>query len=84
MFIIRLDQLFVHCPIPIYPWISPDILHTKINFLFSSGIENNPTIFYQLIRGSTDQTNKYDTFYVQQRTENGWTYADVKVGADLY
>ena len=45
----------------------------------SSGIENNPTIFYQLIRGSTDQTNKYDTFYVQQRTENGWTYADVKV-----
>ena len=26
--------------------------------LCSSGIEDNPTIFYQLIRGSTDQTNK--------------------------
>ena len=50
---------------------------------FSSGIEDNPTIFYQLIRGSTDQTNKYDTFYLQQRQENGWTYADVKVNQPL-
>ena len=49
----------------------------------SSGIEDNPTIFYQLIRGSTDQTNKYDTFYLQQRQENGWTYADVKVNQPL-
>ena len=47
--------------------------------LSSSGIEDNPTVFYQLIRGSTEQTNKYDTFYLQQRQENGWTYADVKV-----
>ena len=50
---------------------------------FSSGIEDNPTIFYQLIRGSTDQTNKYDTFYLQQRQDNGWTYADVKVNQPL-
>ena len=49
----------------------------------SSGIEDNPTIFYQLIRGSTDQTNKYDTFYLQQRQDNGWTYADVKVNQPL-
>ena len=54
-----------------------------IDFHFSSGIEDNPTIFYQLIRGSTDQTNKYDTFYLQQRQENGWTYADVKVNQPL-
>ncbi len=50
---------------------------------FSSGIEDNPTVFYQLIRGSTDQTNKYDTFYLQQRHQNGWTHADVKVNHPL-
>ncbi len=49
----------------------------------SSGIEDNPTVFYQLIRGSTDQTNKYDTFYLQQRQKNGWTHADVKVNHPL-
>ena len=49
----------------------------------SSGIEDNPTVFYQLIRGSTDQTNKYDTFYIQQRVSDGWTYADVKVNHPL-
>ena len=49
----------------------------------SSGIEKNPTVFYKLIRGSTDQTNKYDTFYLQQRKVNGWTYADVKVNQPL-
>ena len=40
-------------------------------------------MFYQIIRGSTDQTNKYDTFYLQQRKENGYTYADVKVNHPL-
>ena len=40
-------------------------------------------MFYQLIRGSTDQTNKYDTFYVQQRQHNGVTWADVKVNQPL-
>lgn len=51
--------------------------------LSSSGIEKNPTVFYKLIRGSTDQTNKYDTFYLQQRQHNGWTHADVKVNHPL-
>ena len=49
----------------------------------SSGIDDNPTVFYQLIRGSTDQTNKYDTFYLQQTQKNGYTYADVKVNHPL-
>ena len=40
-------------------------------------------MFYRLIRGSTDQTNKYDTFYLQQRQQNGWTWADVKVNHPL-
>ena len=49
----------------------------------SSGIEGNPTVFYHLIRGSTDQTNKYDTFYLQARHKNGFTYADIKVNDPL-
>ena len=53
------------------------------NVFGSSGIENNPTVFYKLIPGSTDQTNKYDTFYLQQRLENGVTYADIKVNDPL-
>ena len=62
---------------------------TNIYFLYfsqwinSSGIEDNPTVFYQLIRGSTDQTNKYDTFYLQQKIVDGWTYADIKVNHPL-
>ena len=56
---------------------------SNANPLRSSGIEDNPTIFYRLIRGSTDQTNKYDTFYLQQRHHNGWTYADIKVNSPL-
>ena len=65
--------------------LRPATLHYTDHNMFycSSGIEDNPTIFYQLIRGSTDQTNKYDTFYLQQRQENGWTYADVKVNQPL-
>lgn len=49
----------------------------------SSGIEGNPTVFYRLIRGSTAQTNKYDTFYLQQRADNGHTMADIKVNHPL-
>ena len=40
-------------------------------------------MFYQIIRGSTDQTNKYDTFYLQQRKEGEYTYADIKVNHPL-
>ena len=50
---------------------------------WSSGIEGNPTVFYRLIRGSTAQTNKYDTFYLQQRADNGHTWADIKVNHPL-
>ncbi|XP_037085943.1 neural-cadherin-like isoform X3 [Pollicipes pollicipes] len=49
----------------------------------SSGIANNPTVFYQLIRGSTAQTNKYDTFYLQERSMNGETFADIQVNQPL-
>ncbi|CAG7826774.1 unnamed protein product, partial [Allacma fusca] len=49
----------------------------------SSGIEGNPTVFYRLIRGSTAQTNKYDTFYLQQRQDGGFTWADIKVNHPL-
>ncbi|XP_031342247.1 neural-cadherin-like [Photinus pyralis] len=49
----------------------------------SSGIENNPTVFYRLMPGSTSQTNKYHTFYLQQRPDNGFTWADIKVNHPL-
>ena len=60
------------------------MIYTNLLFtFFSSGIEDNPTVFYKIIRGSTDQTNKYDTFYLQQRKEGDYTYADVKVNHPL-
>ncbi|XP_043210951.1 neural-cadherin-like isoform X4 [Amphibalanus amphitrite] len=49
----------------------------------SSGIEGNPTVFYSLIRGSTPQTNKHDTFYLQERSKNGETWADIQVNQPL-
>lgn len=50
---------------------------------YSSGIEGNPTVFYRLMPGSTSQTNKYHTFYLQQRPDNGDTWADIKVNHPL-
>lgn len=49
----------------------------------SSGIDGNPTVFYRLMPGSTAQTNKFHTFYLQQRSDNGDTWADVKVNHPL-
>ncbi|KAI8427924.1 hypothetical protein MSG28_002259 [Choristoneura fumiferana] len=49
----------------------------------SSGIEANPTVFYRLMPGSTAQTNKFHTFYLQQRADNGFTWADIKVNHPL-
>ncbi|XP_031778398.1 neural-cadherin isoform X2 [Nasonia vitripennis] len=49
----------------------------------SSGIENNPVVFYHLMPGSTAQTNKLHTFYLQQRPENSVTWADIKVNHPL-
>jgi len=51
--------------------------------VFSSGIEGNPTVFYRLMPGSTAQTNKFHTFYLQQRQDNGFTWADIKVNHPL-
>lgn len=33
--------------------------------------------------GSTAQTNKFHTFYLQQRPDNGFTWADIKVNHPL-
>lgn len=33
--------------------------------------------------GSTAQTNKFHTFYLQQRADNGNTWADIKVNHPL-
>lgn len=52
-------------------------------FYNSSGIEGNPTVFYRLMPGSTAQTNKFHTFYLQQRSDNGFTWADIKVNHPL-
>lgn len=49
----------------------------------SSGIDNNPTVFYRLMPGSTAQTNKFHTFYLQQRAEKSVTWADIKVNHQL-
>ncbi|XP_044596396.1 neural-cadherin isoform X6 [Cotesia glomerata] len=53
----------------------------------SSGIELNPTVFYHLMPGSTAQTNKFHTFYLQQRSEtsskDNVTWADIKVNHPL-
>lgn len=54
-----------------------------MNQLCSSGIEGNPTVFYRLMPGSTAQTNKFHTFYLQQRPDNGDTWADIKVNHPL-
>lgn len=51
--------------------------------VYSSGIEGNPTVFYRLMPGSTSQTNKFHTFYLQQRPDNGDTWADIKVNHPL-
>ncbi|CAH0389757.1 unnamed protein product [Bemisia tabaci] len=54
-----------------------------ISIKASSGIKENPVVFYRLMPGSTAQTNKYHTFYLQQRGEDGYTWADIKVNHPL-
>ncbi|GAB6020542.1 hypothetical protein CHUAL_003225 [Chamberlinius hualienensis] len=77
---------------PVWDQTSYGPIHVKENTtvgtrLYSvkarSGIEDNPTVYYSLIKGSTAQTNKYDSFYVQPRSENGFTYADLFVNQQL-
>lgn len=58
-------------------------LNLWMSRVYSSGIEGNPTVFYRLMPGSTSQTNKFHTFYLQQRPDNGDTWADIKVNHPL-
>lgn len=53
--------------------ISSRILSIKA----SSGIKDNPNVFYTFIKGSTEQTNKMATFYLATRAEGQQTYADI-------
>lgn len=79
--------MFDHKTVPVPPALTFDFCFPpgldQKNNTKSSGIEGNPTVFYRLIRGSTAQTNKYDTFYLQQRADNGHTWADIKVNHPL-
>ncbi|KAI9558984.1 hypothetical protein GHT06_015773 [Daphnia sinensis] len=68
---------------PIFVKENKNVGDKVVSVKASSGIEGNPTVFYRLIRGSTAQTNKYDTFYLQQRADNGHTWADIKVNHPL-
>lgn len=56
---------------------------SSVKLRCSSGIEGNPVVFYRLMPGSTAQTNKFHTFYLQQRPDNGDTWADIKVNHPL-
>nr|CAD7205156.1 unnamed protein product [Timema douglasi] len=59
------------------------VLRAVLPHKCGSGIDGNPTVFYRLMPGSTAQTNKFHTFYLQQRADNGFTWADIKVNHPL-
>ncbi|KAM7283603.1 neural-cadherin [Ixodes scapularis] len=48
-----------------------------------SGIPENTDVFYTLMKGSTEQTNKKDTFYLNQKMEDGNTVAELVVNYPL-
>ncbi|XP_021941256.1 neural-cadherin-like isoform X1 [Zootermopsis nevadensis] len=68
---------------PIYIKENMPIGAKVVSVKASSGIDGNPTVFYHLMPGSTAQTNKLHTFYSQQRADNGFTWADIKVNQPL-
>ncbi|XP_058799205.1 neural-cadherin isoform X1 [Phymastichus coffea] len=68
---------------PIYVKENMAVGAKVVSIKASSGIENNPVVFYRLMPGSTAQTNKLHTFYLQQRPENSVTWADIKVNHPL-
>ncbi|XP_043069633.1 neural-cadherin isoform X7 [Drosophila bipectinata] len=68
---------------PIYVKENMPVGGKVVSIKASSGIEGNPTVFYRLMPGSTAQTNKFHTFYLQQRPDNGDTWADIKVNHPL-
>ncbi|XP_064467310.1 neural-cadherin-like isoform X1 [Ornithodoros turicata] len=54
-----------------------------ISIKAKSGIPDNPEVFYTLMKGSTEQTNKKDTFYLNQKVEDGNTVAELVVNYPL-
>lgn len=78
-----LMSLCAYCSCLFYIWTFLCCFSIMFCCVFSSGIENNPTVFYRLMPGSTAQTNKFHTFYLQQRADNGFTWADIKVNHPL-
>lgn len=54
-----------------------------ISIKASSGIKDNPNVFYTIIRGGTEQTNKLNTFYLTTRTDGQFTYADIFLNYNL-
>lgn len=54
-----------------------------ISIKASSGIKDNPTVIYTMIRGSTEQTNKMRTFILSTRVEGPHTYADIMLNQYL-
>jgi len=54
-----------------------------ISIKASSGIKDNNNVFYTIIRGSTEQTNKMTTFYLTTRAEGPYTYADIFLNYNL-
>lgn len=58
--------------------------HKVISIKARSGIPDNPTVFYTLMKGGTEQTNKKDTFYViQSPGEGDEIWADICVNSPL-
>lgn len=85
--VLTLSQFFLHVYILCAEQIclNAEIVFeiSSIKLRCSSGIEGNPVVFYRLMPGSTAQTNKFHTFYLQQRPDNGDTWADIKVNHPL-
>lgn len=74
-------QSSIYGPIPIKENI--EVGKRIISIKADSGIPDNPTVFYSLIRGSTEQTNKLNTFYLTHRAEGNVTYCDIFVNYAL-
>lgn len=49
----------------------------------SSGMKDNNNVFYTIIRGSTEQTNKLQTFFLTTRNEGPYVVADIFLNYDL-
>lgn len=54
-----------------------------ISIKASSGIKDNNNVFYTIIKGSTEQTNKMATFYLTTRNEGPYVYADIFLNYNL-